>query len=543
MKQFITCFLQLFSVILLGQTTYYVDDLIGNDTNKGTRMEAPLKSLVRINQIRLQPGDSVLFRRGGQWVGNLIPQGSGAIDNRIVIGAYGTGEAPVLNAMGKIGKNEKASYTIRLFNQEYLEIRDIKIKNHAPFETPRKLVLKSAVAYVNAPKMGIYIEGKDCGTLHDIQLVNLEICDINGDMSTKHNGGVFAEITWNGDATKRVKSNFDGLNLEGCYIHDVDRTGWSNTSVWSNRSLHSTWGQKLANGKFHNWYPSLNVVFRNNRFEKAGANALIVRVAKSPLVEYCVFTHNGLKGSGNASFPFNCDDALFQYNEASHTFYNTAANSWNHKPDVDAGGFDSDWNCKNTVIQYNYSHHNGHGGILICCDGGSKTSFNDGTVIRYNIFESNNHHIVRNSGTTTNTSIYNNVFFAGVENDSVQLLYHKSWGGFPNKTTYKNNIFYSLGNGNFFEFGQSTNNEFVANTFYGNIKNEPDDLEKSKADPLFKSALASKTNWKSYLRFLLRNESPELDKGVSIEGHPMKDFMGNPINGKPDRGAFEIQQH
>ncbi len=541
MKQLITCFIQLFSVILLGQTTYFVDDLMGNDANMGIKVEAPLKSLAKINRIDLQPGDSVLFRRGGQWVGNLVPRGSGALENRIVIGAYGSGEAPVLNAKGKIAHNENVSYTIRLFNQEYIEIRDMKIKNHVPAESPRKLVLKNAVAYVNAPKMGIYIEGKDCGTLHDIQLVNLEICDVNGDMSTKHNGGVFAEITWNGEAAKRVKSNFDGLYLEGCYIHDVDRTGWSNISVWDNRSLVSTWGQTLANGKSHNWYPSLNVVIRNNRFEKCGANALIVRVAKSPLVEYCVFTHNGLKGSGNASFPFNCDDALFQYNEASFTFYNTAANSWNHKPDVDAGGFDSDWNCKNTVIQYNYSHHNGHGGILICCDGGSKTSFNDGTIVRYNIFESNNHHVVRNSGTTTNTSIYNNVFFSGMENDSVQLLYHKNWGGFPDTTTYKNNIFYSLGKGNFFEFGESTNTVFKANTFYGDIKNEPKDLGKSKKNPMFKSAVASKTNWKSYLRFMLKTASPEVDNGVEIEGCPMKDFLGNPIIGKPDRGAFEFQ--
>ena len=92
-----------------------------------------------------------------------------------------------------------------------------------------------------------------------------------------------------------------------------------------------------------------------------------------------------------------------------------------------------------------------------------------------------------------------------------------------------------------FEFTKSTNTSFEANTFYGNIKNEPEDLYKSKQNPLFKSAMASKANWKSYLRFLLNNESPEIDKGIVIEGHPMKDFLGNPIKGNPDRGAFENQ--
>tara|TARA_R110002096_G_scaffold111394_1_gene243123 strand:- start:10834 stop:12465 length:1632 start_codon:yes stop_codon:yes gene_type:complete len=533
----------LMSVLLQAQTTYYVDDLIGNDSNNGTNKAAPFKSIEKINQLHLKPSDSILFRRGGAWTDNFIPKGSGAKNKRIVFGAYGSGPVPVLDAAGRIANGETASYTIRFFNQEYIELRDLKIKNQAILETPREFPLKDNVTFVNAPKTGIYIEGKDCGTLHDIQLINLEICDINGDMSTKHNGGVFAEITWNEDASKRIKSNFEGLYTEGCYIHDVDRTGWSNTSVWWNRSLTSKWGDVLANGKTHNWYPSKNIIHRNNKFERAGANALIVRVAKSPLVEHCSFTKNGIKGSGNASFPFNCDDALFQYNEASYTFYNTSANSWNHKPDVDAGGFDSDWNCKNTIIQYNYSHHNGHGGILICCDGGSKTSFNDGTIIRYNIFESNNHHIVRNSGSTTNTKIYNNIFFAGVEQDSVLLVYHKSWGGYSNTTSYMNNIFYSLGEGNWFDLGKSTNNTFRANTFYGTIKNEPEDLEKSKENPLFVNANASQASWKSYLRFMLQNESPEIDKGTDIKGHPMEDFLGNPIIGKPDRGVFEKNNH
>ena len=543
MKNRIVYIFTIISALLQGQTTYFVDDAIGKDSNSGTNEATPFKSIEKINQLHLKPSDSLLFRRGGQWKGNLTPIGSGAKNRRIVFGAYGSGPAPILDAEGRISNGETISYTIRFLNQEYIELRDLKIKNESILEAPRKYPLKDNVTYVYTPKMGIYIEGKDCGTLHDIQLINLEICHVNGDMSTKDNGGIFVEITRDKNVSNQVKSNFDGLYVEGCYIHNVDRTGWSNRSVWDRRSLNSRWGEVLANGKTDNWYPNTNVIFRNNKFEKAGANALIVRVAKSPLVEYCLFTKNGIKGSGNASFPFNCDDALFQYNEASYTFYNSEANSWNHKPDVDAGGFDSDWNCKNTIIQYNYSHHNGHGGILICCDGGSKTSFNDGTIIRYNIFESNNHHIVRNSGSTTDTKIYNNIFFAGVEQDSVQLIYHKSWGGYSNTTSYMNNIFYSLGEGNWFDLGKSTNNKFRANTFYGTIKNEPEDLEKSKKNPLFKSDIPSETNWKPYLRFLLKNGSPEIDKGIDIKGHPMKDFLGNPIIGKPDRGVFENNNH
>ncbi|KJD37221.1 hypothetical protein PW52_01955 [Tamlana sedimentorum] len=527
------------SAFLSAQTTYFVDDVIGDDVNNGIQKNTPFKSITRINQLILKPGDSVLFRRGGKWVGNLSPKGSGSKNKHIVLGAYGNGAAPVLNANGIISEGENTSYTIKLFNQEYIEIRDLQIRNFNSHESPRKLVLKYNDAYVNTPKMGIYIQGEDCGTLNDIYLTNLEICFVNGDMSTKNNGGVFVEITWNKEVSKRVKSNFNGLYTEGCYIHDVDRTGWSNRSVWDRRSLHSTWGETLANGEKHNWYPSENIFFRNNKFEKAGANALIVRVAKAPLIEYNLFTHNGIKGSGNASFPFNCDGARFQYNEACYTYYNTADDSWDGKKDVDAGGFDSDWNCKNTVIQYNYSHHNGHGGVLICCNGANKTSFNDGTLIRYNVFENNSHHIIRNSGTTTNTQIYNNTFFAGKEQDSVQLVYHKNWNGYPKNTFYANNIFYSLGEGNHFEFTKSKDFTFIANTYFGDIKYSPSDSKKQIGNPLFKNAMPSRLHWKSYLRFLLKKHSPEINTGIWLENHVKEDFLGSPIHGKPDRGAFE----
>lgn len=538
-RLFVSIFLMI-ALMTQAQHTYYVDDLTGNDRHSGTSKQAPWQNLEKVNSILLEPGDSVLFRRGGEWAGNLVPQGSGTAGKRIVIGAYGHGPAPVIDARGQIFSGEKASYTIRFFNQEYLVIRDLKIKNHNPFEQPREFTTGGRKTFVNSPKMGIYLEGKDCGTLHDIHLINLEICDVNGDMSTKNNGGVFIEITWNDDESKRVVSNFDGLYTEGCYIHHVDRTGWSNMSVWWDRSLTSTWGEKLPDGTIHNWYPSQNLILRNNKFERAGANAMIVRVAQSPLVEHCLFTHNGWKGSGNASFPFNCDDALWQYNEACYTVFNTEADSWDHKRDVDAGGFDSDYRCKNTIIQYNYSHHNGFGGILICNNGSSKTGFNDGTLVRYNIFDQNEHHVIRCSGPTSNTKIYNNVIYSSQEQDSVMLVFHKSWGGFSDSTSYLNNIFYTAGRGNYLDLGKSRRNIFQANLFYGSIEEIPMKSQQLYEDPNFKSASPSLNNWKDLLRFIPHLESPVIDQGLPVEGSCDHDFLGRPINGKPDIGAFEV---
>lgn len=542
MKRYLIILGLFLTVGTYAQTTYYVDNLSGNDANSGTSRQSPFKTLERVNSIKMHPGDSLLFRRGSVWNGNLVINGNGSPNRKVVVGVYGSGLSPVLDAGGMIRDGEQASFTIRLFNSEYIELRDLKIRNYNREEIPGNVSARSKSSQVYAPKTGIYIEAKDCGTLHEIRLINLEICDINGDMSTKNNGGVFIDITRNAEPSKQIKTNFEGLYTEGCFIHDVDRTGWSNWSVWCDRSLNSQTGDTLSDGKIHNWYPSKKVVFRNNRFEKTGANGLIVRVADAPLIEYNLFTGNGTKGSGNASFPFNCDNALFQFNEACYTVYNTEKDSWDHKRDADAGGFDSDFRCKNTVIQYNYSHHNDFGGVLICCDGGSKTGFNDGSVIRYNVFESNGHHEIRTSGSVTNSRIYNNVIFSGSELDSIKLIWHKSWGGYSDSTIYQNNIFYSEGRRSSIDLGKSKRNSFEANIFFGNISGEPYDPLKITNNPLFVNGQVSPDRLGGFIRFALKKGSPAINSGVVVNGHSKNDMLGNPIKGKPDRGAFEYNK-
>ena len=525
---------------IIAQSTYYLDNIAGSDSNKGDSPSSAWESISKLNQTSLNPGDKVLFRRGGSWIGNLRPVGSGEEGKKIVIGTYGSGPAPLLDARGMVAEGEKASYTIRLFNQQYIEFRDLKIRNYLPFETPRKVEYRNNVAYTNSEKMGIYVQGEDCGSLHDISFINLEVYEINGSMETKHNGGIFMEITRSEDPEKQLPSNFVDILVSGCYIHDVDRTGFSNISAWWDRSLHSEWGDRLSNGEIHNWYPSEGIIIRNNRFERTGANALIVRVAKAPLVEYNLFYECSIKGSGNASFPFNCDEALFQYNEACYTYFNNEADSWNGRRDADAGGYDSDWNCKNTIIQYNYSHHNGYGGILICCDGGSKTGFNDGTIIRYNIFENNMHHIVRTSGPATNTTIYNNLFYSGSGIDSVMILYHKSWGGYSDSVAYHNNIFYSAGKGNYLDMGQSTRNIFENNIYHGHIGNSEPDPHGIIADPCLINTGDKGVGWKSWMGFMPVEGSPAIDGARIMKGHPEKDLRGAGIFGKPDIGPLEF---
>ena len=88
--------------------TFYVDSATGNDTATGTAENTAWQSLIRVNNAELIPGDSVLFKRGGLWRGQFTPR-SGSNGTRIVYGAYGTGEKPILQ--GSLARNRPEEWS------------------------------------------------------------------------------------------------------------------------------------------------------------------------------------------------------------------------------------------------------------------------------------------------------------------------------------------------------------------------------------------------------------------------------------------------
>lgn len=75
--------------------TYHVDASSGNDRQSGLSDPAgdisPWQSLDRVHRARLKKGDTVLFKRGGRWLGPLMLQSG------VTYGAYGSGALPVIS--------------------------------------------------------------------------------------------------------------------------------------------------------------------------------------------------------------------------------------------------------------------------------------------------------------------------------------------------------------------------------------------------------------------------------------------------------------
>lgn len=80
--------------------TYYVDATAGLDTHDGLSEATPWKSLLRVNDAYLAPGDAVLFKCGEQWSGQLKVNSSGTEAAPIRFGSYGScnaGNKPLID--------------------------------------------------------------------------------------------------------------------------------------------------------------------------------------------------------------------------------------------------------------------------------------------------------------------------------------------------------------------------------------------------------------------------------------------------------------
>ena len=98
--------------------TYYVDAVSGSDGNSGTSPSTPWRTLAKANTAALSPGASLLLARGSVFTGPLRPAGSGEADSPVVVGAYGTGAAPVV----------RDSSTCVAVQGSWVVVRDLEVR-------------------------------------------------------------------------------------------------------------------------------------------------------------------------------------------------------------------------------------------------------------------------------------------------------------------------------------------------------------------------------------------------------------------------------
>ena len=373
----------LFLLLLLGTTvnatTYYVSNS-GNDSKDGLSENSAWRTLEKVNQQVFKPGDRILFEAGDAWTGGLWVRGSGEENNAIYVGKYGTGTRPLINGNG-------SNAAVFLYNQQYIKISDLEITNQGQ----------------ESWKYGVYVCGYNGGALKGIELDNLKIHDVDGcfsstaDETDNHwNGGIV--VSARGDTATR----FVNLSIKNCEIYDVARTG---IAIFSN---YYTDYDKKPEGMTQNMRISDNVVHNTK-----GDGIIVCGDYYGEVIGNTVYETNlmsyedGLSNCNVGIFTLHCTGTVIAENESylSRTTY-------------DGFGYDVDGDCDNVKVQYNYSHDN-EGGFLMLVN-----HHNYGTVVRYNISRNDKNQSIAVAVPSDNpellkmtASIYNNTIYTELTGD------------------------------------------------------------------------------------------------------------------------------
>lgn len=91
---------------------YHVDCQLGNDDDLGTSESQAWRTLGRAERADLVPGDALLLRRGCSWEDTLRIRWSGDESLPVLVGAYGTGDAPRIHGVAGTLVTVSGSYVI-----------------------------------------------------------------------------------------------------------------------------------------------------------------------------------------------------------------------------------------------------------------------------------------------------------------------------------------------------------------------------------------------------------------------------------------------
>lgn len=559
-----------------GSNTYYVDSANGNDDNNGLTPETAWQTLSKASAVKnLTAGGKILLKSGSVWDGQklTVKGAKGTKENPVVIGSYGTGEKPQINGKGAgweyNTKEELAA--VHIYNSENIIVENLDITNWDA---------SAGKEYKQSWKLlsGLVVENRDGGKLSNVVIRNNKIHDVNGLMrggAEKAAGGLIVVVTGNGeDHTGLVESWYDGLTISGNEVTNVCHEAIYMESVWAARKLVGGTNKDTSHQNAGNspWVGSSKVKIDNNYVYDVAGDGIVPINTTDALVEYNLI-HNSADSRWDYSpnpahaalWAWDADNVIFRYNEACHTSWKSYGTYM-----VDSMAFDFDYGLQNCVYEYNYSHDN-QGGFMMLCPGPGATANN---IARYNISVNDGHYdgvpLIRmgagNYG-SLGVQIYNNsVYWSGTEY-TPSLMPSSPWEGSEIKDVEVfNNIFSGPVKENSVTTEGISYHDNIA--FRGAEKAyQPVDANAIVADPKFKDVKNytegtwkdGKTTLGTAKGFQIAEDSPCVDKGVAHPEAPSsslealtaelvanttkkleKDYFGNPLNdGKVDIGAHE----
>ena len=544
---------------LLAKNYYISAD--GNDANDGSKQH-PWKTLAKVTAAAandknggfIQPGDSILFRAGDVFQGQMRFFRSGNEENPIVISRYGVGDMPILSGSGNIPTGDYIE-AIKLINTSHIILENIWIKND------RKN--KGDITWSTNKSYGIHIIANKWGGISNgLTFRNLKVTDVFGIDMLDWEGkftlewysayGIYFESEKNDLTVDPIQEiGIEDVLIEDCYFYNIGA-----------RAISVNHETNVRNNPVDDEDRNKNFVIRNNTFEQLGGDGVVLASVYNALVEKNDFIDLGwgdhtssldrYYGRGEGCWTWNARNVIVQFNRqynargfgdcygCGHIDFYSHNNifQYNYSEGTEGGFLEILGDCKNSTYRYNVSvndglRENGHNRYSIWLSGyvgaGATPVPSDSNYIYNNtIFLDDARAKPGISIFAKNTYIYNNIFYANN-------------GAAIGTGTDQLGVTIDIANGG----ALSVSN----NLFYGDIAADFTELDQNRIigeDPQFVNPDATDSLGRSRDGFKLQSTSPAIDAGMTfsepdfpmagkgifenISLHAATDFYGNPVD-------------
>lgn len=525
-------------------TNYYINTSTGKNSNKGTSPSKAWQTVEMVNDLMLQPGDSVLFASGQKFTGQLsLLHVTGADKHPVVITSYpyqGSVKKPILDA----GNDFNA---ILIQNSSFIEIKGLEITAVIPKRENNSEVKKEEM------RCGILVQVTSDALFQNIRVQDVVVHDVflmrqgftRSAAETKSANGTqgygwgirFINNTKNGllknievlradiynvcHTGLKITARTEGIQdvtIAYCKVHQTGGPGMQFSGLVNGHIHHNQIDHSGSTADSRNWgrgsglwtWGCSNILIENNRFENA----------------------NGPGDSAGIHIDFNCNDVVVQYNLSANN----------------AGGFceilGNNYNC---AYRYNISINDGFR------EKGVKGAFQEGKIFWLSGYQGD----VKPKAGPYNSYFYNNSIYvaAGI---SPKIAISSSTDG----VLIANNIFY------FEDAARSVTGDQKAkevdegsiprilfrNNLFLRPDNWPSDLVLQDSAPLIGDPLFTKKGGVQLVDYIPLAKKAVLKKGILIPLIPKdtiglriglkvtRDILGNPVHEQPGLGAIELPE-
>ncbi len=520
---------------------YYINSVIGNDSNKGISPTKSWKTILPLKSIQLKPGDSILFATGQKFTGMLsLINIKGSAQHPVVISSYsfkGSKAKPVIDAGEELN-------ALLIQNSSFIQVSGIELTGLLPYQ-------KSTTASKAEMRCGILVEVTKDELFESIKLNDVFVHDVyynprgftrsaaeiktaNGTQSygwgirviNNTKAGRLANIkilkcevfnvSHTGIKATGSVNSIQQLEIAECKVYQTGGPGMQFSGVTDGHIHHNKIDHSGSTTDSRNWgrgsglwtWSCSNIVIEHNRFENA----------------------NGPGDSAGVHIDYNCNDVIIQYNVSANN----------------AGGFceilGNNYNC---AYRYNISINDGYRVK------GVNGAFQEGKIFWLSGYQGDQK---KNAG-PYNSYFYNNTIYVAA-NIIPKIAVSSSADG----VLITNNIFYFEGAAQMVAGDQKKKevdvdgvpNVFFKNNLFLRADNWPTDVPLQDAAPVIGDPGFIKKAGLQLKDYMPSNNKLIRNKGISIQAIPndsigvriglnvAHDILGNKIKGQPDMGAIEV---